>query len=154
MSKMSRLKHVPNTCMDDKFLCFFEDRSVMHLICVFLLSLSYKGHLTFNCSAMKNDDQVESKYALDVVKRKLLDSVNALEHGRKLGTRILEFEEHHAKQPLSLNAVAEGPRLHLLWASFQQVEEEAGTVSFASSCYGYFSEFFHINRNCAFYVPR
>ncbi|XP_059432345.1 uncharacterized protein LOC132165700 isoform X2 [Corylus avellana] len=90
---------------------------------------SYKGHLTFNCSAMKNDDQVESKYALDVVKRKLLDSVNALEHGRKLGTRILEFEEHYAKKPLSLNAVAEGPRLHLLWASFRQVEEEVSKIS-------------------------
>jgi hypothetical protein len=136
--------------MDGKFLCFFEDRSVVHLICVFLLSLSYKGHLTFNCSAMKNDDQVESKYALDVVKRKLLDSINALERGRKLGTRILEFEEHHAKKPLSLNAVAEGPRLHLLWASFRQVEEEAGTVSVVSFYHGYFAEIFHISRNCHF----
>jgi hypothetical protein len=124
---------------DDKFVCFFQDRSVMHQICVLLISLSYKGHLTFNCSDMKNDDRVDSKYALDVVKRKLLDSVNALEHGRKLGARILEFEDHHAKQPLSLNAVAEGPRLHLLWASFRQVEEEAGTVSVVFFYYGYFA---------------
>ncbi|XP_062149457.1 uncharacterized protein LOC133858051 isoform X2 [Alnus glutinosa] len=80
-------------------------------------------------SDMKNDDRVDSKNALDVVKRKLLDSVNALEHGRKLGARILEFEDHHAKQPLSLNAVAEGPRLHLLWASFRQVEEEVNKIS-------------------------
>jgi hypothetical protein len=56
-----------------------------------------------------------------------------------LGARILEFEDHHAKQPLSLNAVAEGPRLHLLWASFRQVEEEAGTVSVVFFYYGYFA---------------
>nr|XP_023915009.1 uncharacterized protein LOC112026550 [Quercus suber] len=88
---------------------------------------------TSSGSAMKNDDQLNSKYALNVVKGKLLDSLKALEHCQNLEERVREFEEHHAKGPLSLNAVPEGPRLHLLWASFQQVEEEAGTVTNTSS---------------------
>uniref|UniRef100_A0A7N2LLL1 Uncharacterized protein n=1 Tax=Quercus lobata TaxID=97700 RepID=A0A7N2LLL1_QUELO len=88
---------------------------------------------TSSGSAMKNDDQLDSKYALNVVKGKLLDSLKALEHCQNLEERVHEFEEHRAKGPLSLNAVPEGPRLHLLWASFQQVEEEAGTVSIVTN---------------------
>ncbi|XP_065633403.1 uncharacterized protein LOC112026550 isoform X2 [Quercus suber] len=84
---------------------------------------------TSSGSAMKNDDQLNSKYALNVVKGKLLDSLKALEHCQNLEERVREFEEHHAKGPLSLNAVPEGPRLHLLWASFQQVEEEVTNTS-------------------------
>lgn len=84
---------------------------------------------TSSGSAMKNDDQLNSKYALNVVKGKLLDSLKALERCQNLEERVREFEEHHAKGPLSLNAVPEGPRLHLLWASFQQVEEEVTNTS-------------------------
>ncbi|KAG2712026.1 hypothetical protein I3760_04G105400 [Carya illinoinensis] len=80
-------------------------------------------------SAVKDNDTVDSKYALDVVKGKLLGSLNALENGHNLGYNSLGFEEHHAKQPLSVNAVAEGPRLRLLWASFQQIEEEVNKIT-------------------------
>lgn len=80
-------------------------------------------------SSFKKDDRVDSKHALDVVRRKLLDSLYTLEHGNYLGDRILEFGEHNAKRPLSLNAVSEGPRMHLLWASFQQVEKEVNNIS-------------------------
>lgn len=73
---------------------------------------------------MKQNDQVESKYVLDVVREKLLNSLNALEKEDYAGDIILQS----AKRPLSLNAVAEGPKLRLLWTSFQQVEEEAGIV--------------------------
>lgn len=124
----------------------------MHLICLFLLSLSYIRHLIVYCSAMKSDDQIDSKYALDIVKGKLLDSLKALEHCQSLGERVHEFEEHRAKGPLSLNAVPEGPRLRLLWASFLQVEEEAGTVSIVSFYYSYFPELYYTSRNCAFYI--
>lgn len=73
---------------------------------------------------MKNDSQLESKYAFNVVREKLLNSLNALEHKAYSGDCILQL----TKRPLSLNAVAEGPKLRLLWAAFQQVEEEASIV--------------------------
>ena len=73
---------------------------------------------------MKKNYQLESEYALNVVSGKLLNSLNTLEHEAYSGDIIL----HAAKRTLSLNAVAEGPKLRLLWAAFQKVEEEAGTV--------------------------
>lgn len=109
----------------------------MHLI--FYSFFLFTGDL-FCFSAVKDNDTVDSKYALDVVKGKLLGSLNALENGHNLGYNSLGFEEHHAKQPLSVNAVAEGPRLRLLWASFQQIEEEVGTVTYFFSHYGHFAE--------------
>ena len=86
---------------------------------------------------MRNDDKDNLKYAWDVVKRKLLDSLNAIERTGSLGNGIVESKQH-AKQPLSLHAIADGPRLRLLWASFQQLEKEAGTVSAISFFSGYF----------------
>lgn len=84
---------------------------------------------------MKNGDQVNLKCAWDVVKGKLLDSLNAIEHIGSLENGVVESEQR-AKRPLSLHAIADGPRLRLLWASFQQLEKEAGSViSFFS---GYF----------------
>lgn len=82
---------------------------------------------------MKKNCQVESKYALDAVRGKLLNSLNALEHEAYSGDIILQS----ASRPLSLNAVAEGPKLRLLWAAFQQVEEEAGIVFIFSFQYIY-----------------
>ncbi|RDX98749.1 hypothetical protein CR513_18286, partial [Mucuna pruriens] len=73
-------------------------------------------------SSAKRNNGVESKYVLDVVRGKLLNSLNALEHKAYSGDIILQS----AKRPLSLSAVARGPKLRLLWATFQQVEEEAG----------------------------
>ncbi|KAK7847009.1 hypothetical protein CFP56_007223 [Quercus suber] len=43
---------------------------------------------TSSGSAMKNDDQLNSKYALNVVKGKLLDSLKALEHCQNLEERV------------------------------------------------------------------
>jgi len=73
---------------------------------------------------VQQKDQVESNYVLDVVREKLLNSLNALEKEAYEGDIILQS----AKRPLSLKAVAEGPKLRLLWAAFLQVEEEVGTV--------------------------
>lgn len=55
---------------------------------------------------------------------KILNSLNALEDKAYSGDIILQS----AKKPLSLSAVARGPKLRLLWAAFQQVEEEVGIV--------------------------
>ncbi|PNX74806.1 hypothetical protein L195_g030733, partial [Trifolium pratense] len=70
-------------------------------------------------SAVKQNNQVESKYVLDVVREKLLNSLNALEKEAYAGETILQS----AKRPLSLNAVAEGPKLryHTLSKDYEQV---------------------------------
>lgn len=83
----------------------------------------------FICSERKNGDHVVLKHAWDSLKEKLLDSLDAIERSSNLGNKILEFEQQRAKQPLSLYAVSEGPKLRLLWASFQRLKEEAGTVT-------------------------
>lgn len=59
-----------------------------------------------------------------MVREKLLNSLNALEKEAYAGEIILQS----TKRPSSLKAVAEGPKLRLLWAAFQQVEEEVGIV--------------------------
>lgn len=79
---------------------------------------------SFFCSSDKQNYNFESKYVLDGVRGKLLNSLNALEHEAYSGDIILKS----GKRPLSLNAVAEGPKLRLLWTAFQQVEEEARII--------------------------
>ncbi|KAJ9176561.1 hypothetical protein P3X46_011863 [Hevea brasiliensis] len=79
-------------------------------------------------SAKKNENHVNVKYAWDAVKTKLLDSLHAIEHKSNLGNIILEIDQQSAKQPLSLYAVSEGPKLRLLWASFKQLQDEVNTV--------------------------
>ncbi|AES79173.2 uncharacterized protein [Medicago truncatula] len=82
--------------------------------------------------SVQQKDQVESNYVLDVVREKLLNSLNALEKEAYAGDIILQS----AKRPLSLKAVAEGPKLRLLWAAFLQVEEEVNNMSSVSSSVG------------------
>lgn len=66
------------------------------------------------------------------MREKLLDSLDAIERGSNSGNRVFEFEQQQAAHPLSLYAVSEGPKLGLLWASFNQLEKEAGTVNIFS----------------------
>lgn len=87
------------------------------------------GNSNVSGSGMKTDDQVDLKYAWDVVKGKLIDSLNAINQGGYLGSKAIDFEQNRAKRPLSLYAVAEGPRLCLLWAFLQQLEEEVNNLS-------------------------
>lgn len=82
-----------------------------------------------NCSGTTNEDQVNSKYALDVVKEKLLNTLDAFERTPSIGNMVLEYDERRAKRPLNLSALADGPRIRLLWASFQRIEDEASTLS-------------------------
>ncbi|XP_050364746.1 uncharacterized protein LOC126783336 [Argentina anserina] len=78
--------------------------------------------------AKKNND-IDSGYPLDAVKKKLLYSLEALELGDNIGSKVLQPEGYYTKRPLSLNAIADGPRLRLLWASLQQIEEEVKSIS-------------------------
>ncbi|KAH7517527.1 hypothetical protein FEM48_Zijuj09G0074400 [Ziziphus jujuba var. spinosa] len=80
-------------------------------------------------SGTTNEDQVNSKYALDVVKEKLLNTLDAFERTPSIGNMVLEYDERRAKRPLNLSALADGPRIRLLWASFQRIEDEASTLS-------------------------
>ncbi|XP_022151393.1 uncharacterized protein LOC111019333 isoform X2 [Momordica charantia] len=84
---------------------------------------------TFSGSGMKTEDQINPKNALHVVKGKILDFLDAFERRKSMENEVFEFAECHVKQPLSLNAIAEGPRLRLLWASFQLIEEEVNNIS-------------------------
>ena len=66
-----------------------------------------------------------------------MDALNAIEHGDNFGSRFVNSEKYQAMRPLSLDAVAVGPRFRLLWASFQWLKKEAGTVYIVSSYYNY-----------------
>ncbi|XP_028796889.1 uncharacterized protein LOC114752325 [Neltuma alba] len=76
-------------------------------------------------SAMENTYQLNSKYVLNVVREKLLNSLNTLEYKAYSGDCIIQS----VKRPLSLNAVAEGPKLRLLWAAFEKIAEEVNNIS-------------------------
>ncbi|XP_027926364.1 uncharacterized protein LOC114183520 [Vigna unguiculata] len=99
-------------------------------------------------SSAKQNYGLESKYILNVVREKILNSLNALEDKAYSGDIILQS----AKKPLSLSAVARGPKLRLLWAAFQQVEEEVNNILSISrtvgmdGLFGRFSEI--IQRSC------
>ncbi|MED6216775.1 hypothetical protein PIB30_117643 [Stylosanthes scabra] len=96
-------------------------------------------------SVVKENYKLESKYAFNAVRGKLLNSLNALEQKAYSGDIIL----HSAKQTLSLNAIAGPPKLRLLWAAFQAVEEQVNNISSTRSVSmddNFFSEF--IQRSC------
>ncbi|KAL9669994.1 hypothetical protein QQ045_007544 [Rhodiola kirilowii] len=74
-------------------------------------------------------DKQSNSHAWDVVKGKLVDSLNAIEHLSDLGIQIKETDEVSGKVPLGLYAIAEGPRLRLLCFCLQQLQEEVDSVS-------------------------
>ncbi|KAK0581165.1 hypothetical protein LWI29_010811 [Acer saccharum] len=80
-------------------------------------------------STRKDDGKAKAnlKYVWKVVKEKLMESLDTIESESDFGNRILE--RHQTKRPLSLYAVSEGPKLRLLWASFQQLEKEVNDIS-------------------------
>lgn len=68
----------------------------------------------------------------DVVKVKLLDSLDAIKHESTLGSRVLKAKPPQGKPPLSLYAISEGPQLFLLWSCFQKLEEEVSLYLLSS----------------------
>ncbi|KAK6143996.1 hypothetical protein DH2020_020816 [Rehmannia glutinosa] len=84
-------------------------------------------------SAVTSDDEIRLQFAWDVVRGKLTDSLSAIKKGVDFSGRV-EFEQNPSKQPSSLCAVAEGPRIRLLWASFKWLNKEAGTLCRRKKC--------------------
>ncbi|KAJ0232259.1 Phosphoglycolate phosphatase [Hirschfeldia incana] len=72
------------------------------------------------------DGDLESVW--DVVKGKILDSLDAIKRESTLGSRVLKPKPPQGKPPLSLYAISERPQLYLLWSCFQKLEEETNKI--------------------------
>lgn len=83
------------------------------------------SNLSGSCSPEQNDE-VNLHFAWDIVKVKLLDSLDAVKQGANV---VTGFQEEFALQPSSLLALAEFPRLRLLWASFQWLRKQVNNLS-------------------------
>ncbi|XP_044501061.1 uncharacterized protein LOC123222390 isoform X2 [Mangifera indica] len=84
---------------------------------------------SFISPGWKNDENANINSVWEVVKEKLVESLDAIACGNNSGNRATEFEQQQGKRPLSLYAVSEGARLRLLWASLQQLEKEVSNIS-------------------------
>ncbi|XP_057776717.1 uncharacterized protein LOC130995449 isoform X2 [Salvia miltiorrhiza] len=84
-------------------------------------------------SSVTNDDEVWLQFAWDVVRGKLTDSLSAISNGVNPSENIGKFEQNPGTQPSSLYAVSEGPRIRLLWRSFQWLKKEVTNISVNSS---------------------
>ncbi|OWM82884.1 hypothetical protein CDL15_Pgr005284 [Punica granatum] len=82
---------------------------------------------TFSGRATKTDEEV-SKCIWDVIKRKLLDSLEVTQPAKNVEDEVVGLEQYSVKRPLSLNAVAEGPRLRLLLAVVMHLEKEVSNI--------------------------
>ncbi|KAI8523206.1 hypothetical protein RHMOL_Rhmol13G0055400 [Rhododendron molle] len=91
------------------------------------------GDALLSGRAAENDnEEAKLKLPWEIVEEKLMDALNDVEQRHKMGTGF-KFEQDLSKRPLSLYAVDEGPRFRLLWASFQWLKKEAGTVDNVSA---------------------
>lgn len=79
-------------------------------------------------STTDKEDQVNCQCTWDVVKGKITKSLLAIENGVVVQENIVEFELNRAKRPLSLYAVANGPRFRLLLSSIEQLENEVKEI--------------------------
>ncbi|CAN4093292.1 unnamed protein product [Withania somnifera] len=86
-------------------------------------------------SAKTNNGRISIEFAWDVVKGKLMNSLSSIKKVDPSATSI-EFEQNHGKQPSNLSALAQGPRLRLLWVSFQLLKKEVDSVSANAVTFG------------------
>lgn len=139
------LKKIPRSIFDIRYLClvyYFYLQLVFVLYCLFFRITPFSLMSSCNfaaCSDVKVDDHFR-KCAWDVIKGKLVESLEAIDHARVSEDKIQELEKLHAKKPLSLNAITGGPRLRLVWAVLTHLEKEAGTVLFVTLCYSQLSQ--------------
>ncbi|KAM7496207.1 hypothetical protein LguiA_020621 [Lonicera macranthoides] len=84
---------------------------------------------SFSGSTATIDNEVNLKFAWDIVNGKLTDCLNAIAHKGNFGNGVLDYKQDNAKRPSSLYAVSEGPRFRLLWASFQWLREEVDNTT-------------------------
>nr|GMD69127.1 uncharacterized protein LOC109161946 [Ipomoea batatas] len=80
-------------------------------------------------SIKKNEEDTKLQFVWDVVERKLSNSLLALKQGMELSISANEYEQNYTRQLSSLSAIAEGPRMRLLWASFQLLKKEVDSLS-------------------------
>ncbi|PSR86371.1 Ycf55-like protein [Actinidia chinensis var. chinensis] len=64
------------------------------------------GDTTFSGRSIENDEEVNLKLPWDIVEEKLMDALNAIEHGDHFGSPFVNSKQDQAKRPLSLDAVA------------------------------------------------
>ncbi|CAN7101794.1 unnamed protein product [Brassica rapa subsp. narinosa] len=88
---------------------------------------------TSESSGRDTDFEGDLKSVWDVVKGKLLDSLDAIKRESTLGRRVLKAKLPQGKPPLNLYAVSEGPQMYLLWSCFQKLEEETNKISNTTS---------------------
>ncbi|KAK1360728.1 hypothetical protein POM88_045202 [Heracleum sosnowskyi] len=95
---------------------------------VYLMSKDTETVMLFSiCSAVNDDDdEVNLTFAWEIVRKKLLDSLNIIENKGNVGNGVTESGQ---QRPASLFAIAEDPRFRLLLASFHRLKKEAGIVS-------------------------
>ncbi|XP_052170534.1 uncharacterized protein LOC127786866 isoform X2 [Diospyros lotus] len=101
-------------------------------------------------SATENVKEVNLKLPWEMMEKKLMDASKASELGGNSESRFIKFERDQAKRPLSLYAIAEGPRFRLLWASFQWLKKEVDSLSGMSitvSSNGWSTVFFNVIQN-------
>lgn len=79
-------------------------------------------------SVRTNNGRISIEFAWDVVKGKLMNSLSSIKQV-DLGATSIEFEQNRGKQPSNLSALAQGPRLRLLWVSFQLLKKEVDSIS-------------------------
>ncbi|CAF2010312.1 uncharacterized protein LOC106349018 isoform X1 [Brassica napus] len=101
---------------------------------------------TSESSGRDTDSESDLKSVWDVVKGKLLDSLDAIKRESTLGSRVLKAKPPLGKPPLSLYAISEGPRLYLLWSCFQKLEEETNKIANTTSSYEWMVSFTDIVR--------
>lgn len=117
-------------------LGFAEDTNYNYLSEWYFSYMLYPSFSLYKkCSDVKNDkdSEVTLEFSWDTVKRKLTDSITAIENGTKLENEITESGQT-ANQTSSLSAIAEGPRFRLMWSSFQWLKNEVGALS--KYCFG------------------
>ncbi|XP_072979693.1 uncharacterized protein [Typha angustifolia] len=68
-------------------------------------------------------------YPWDEVKIKILEALKANECMGDLDDKAVGFENSGKTRPLNMFAVNEGPRLRLLWVTFNQLQKEVSNVS-------------------------
>ncbi|KAL2945506.1 Cell division protein ZapD [Bienertia sinuspersici] len=79
-------------------------------------------------STREKEDQDSCLCTWNLVKGKITESLLAIENGAGFNENSVEFESDHAKRPLSLYAVANGPRFRLLLSSVEQLEKEVNGI--------------------------
>lgn len=118
---MISLAHILISCLIMYSCTYLILWLILLYLCSFLLFIF--------CSTTDKEDQVNCQCTWDVVKGKITKSLLAIKNGVVVQENIVELELDRAKRPLSLYAVANGPRFRLLLSSIEQLENEVGTYS-------------------------